>query len=373
MQDQEIKKLLKKYLDGNCSEKEIALLESWYLNFERQDLAGLTTRQLQEIQDSLPPHAVSTVKTIRMWPRFAAAVAILLFSGLGFFFLRRGPLNKTYVKEGNAVITPGSNIAMLTLADGRKILLNNAKVGLLANQGNLRLQKTGNGQLVYNLNGIPEANANQGFNTIATPNGGEYQVILPDGSKVWLNAASSLTYPVNFGGAERKVTLTGEAYFEIAKNRHAPFKVVSNRQTVEVLGTHFDINSYADEPSVKTTLLEGSVKVATEKNTNARLKPGQQSNYLVSTADLTIQTTDTTAAIAWKNGRFKFNNENIAVIMRKISRWYNVDVIYQGDLKKEDFAGGISRYDDVTKVLDMLQSTNTIHFKIEGRRIIVMK
>ncbi|MGY0036944.1 FecR family protein [Pedobacter sp. NJ-S-72] len=209
-----------------------------------------------------------------------------------------------------------------------------------------------------------------------TPKGGQYQLVLPDGTKVWLNAASSLRYPVAFQGNERKVELTGEAYFEVAKDKTRPFEVYSNNQVVQVLGTHFNINAYSNEPFVSTTLLEGSVKV-TNSLTNAQkiIRPGQQS--LISKdgqAGIEVKNMDLDEAVAWKNGYFMFNEEELESILKKVSRWYNVDVQYeQEELKHQLFSGTLSKYSNVSQVLKKLEMLQSIHFKIEGRKIIVTK
>jgi len=196
-------------------------------------------------------------------------------------------------------------------------------------------------------------------------------VVLSDGSKVWINSASSLRYPTAFTGNERKVELTGEAYFEVAHNPAKPFRVASRNQTVEVLGTHFNINAYDDEPAIKTTLLEGKVKVTAANNEVRFLQPGQQS--ALSTGAFTVSAVETDEAVAWKNGQFMFENDNIQYIMRTLSRWYDVDVEYSGAIPDDTFGGGTSRFKNVSEVLNVLQLTGKVHFKIEGRKIIVSK
>ena len=369
MEREEVLTLLKKYNSGACSEAEKELVETWYLQYEQTETAELSQQEqeadLLRISATLPLYR--PVQKVQIWPRIAAAAVILvLFSAGGYFLVHQSSRDLTTVSA--SAILPGSNKAILTLANGKRIVLNDAKQGQLASQGNSTVVKTGDGQLVYNKGENDGAGL---MNTIATPRGGQYQITLPDGSKIWLNALSSLTFPTAFNSGERKVTLTGEAYFEVTKNKAMPFKVVSGNQTVKVLGTHFNINAYNDEPVISTTLLEGAVEVTTATHLNSRLKPGQQSINNRSDHSVKVQQADLAAATDWKNGRFKFSNENIKSIMRKLSRWYAIDVVYQGDMKNKEFVGVVSRYDRIEKVLDMLQSTNTIHFKIEGRRIIV--
>jgi len=210
------------------------------------------------------------------------------------------------------------------------------------------------------------------FNTISTPVGGQYTVVLPDGSKVWLNAASSLKFPTAFTGTERRVELTGEGYFEVAKNKHMPFKVNFNREEVEVLGTHFNISAYPDEAVTRTTLLEGSVRIS-KNNIKKILVPGQQAISSMQTGGFNIAEVNTDEAIAWKNGLFLFHNENIRSIMKKIARWYNVDVNYQGSFTNQEYGGRISQSKNLSEILKNLELTGTIHFKIEGRRVTVME
>lgn len=217
------------------------------------------------------------------------------------------------------------------------------------------------------------ASAQPLYNTIETPKGGQYQVDLPDGTKVWLNAGSLLRYPTNFTGKIRSVELTGEAYFEVAKNAHKPFKVLSKNQVVEVLGTHFNISSYTDDISVKTTLLEGSVKVLSSKvNQTKLLKPGQQSDINYTNNAFFIKSVNTDEVIAWKNGYFLFSDEDLKSIMARFARWYNVDVEYQGDVDNLRFGGMVSRSKDLTQALKVVEQAGNVKFKIEGRRVIVM-
>jgi len=230
--------------------------------------------------------------------------------------------------------------------------------------------KISNGQLAYHAAGKPVGTS---YNTVTTPAGGQYQVTLPDGSRVWLNAASSITYPTMFNGNDRTVQITGEVYFEVAHDATKPFRVKSNGQTIEVLGTHFNINAYDDENVIKTTLLEGSVKVTTGDHV-ALLQPGQQSQ--VATAENPtgifkgIQNVDTDEAVAWKNGLFRFDKADIKTIMRQFSRWYDVDVVYQGDIKERVFSGSMHRNLSAANALELLSLAN-VHFTIDRKNIVV--
>lgn len=302
--------------------------------------------------------------------KFSVAAEVLLLLSAGILFFTRTPKPVQQIAtQHKQFIFPGANKAMLTLADGSKIVLSEGGTGKVASQGAVLITKTATGQLTYS--NTSSASLPGGYNVIETPKGGQYQVTLPDGTGVWLNAASTLKYPVVFKGSERRVELNGEAYFEVARNKKLPFRVVSDHQTVEVLGTHFNINSYQEEGIQKTTLLEGSVKVSVLKST-ATLKPGQQAQVR-GNERIAVSTVDTEEVMAWKNGYFRFYHEDIESIMRKVSRWYDVNVEFKGSISEEKFNGTISRTKDINQVLEMLEATNAVHFKIEGRRITVMK
>ena len=315
----------------------------------------------------------------RLWYQLGVAASILLLIVTSlFFYTNRTPVNKLALKvvepKKAAVILPGDNKAILTLSDGTKIILEDAKNGILANQAGVSIQKKSDGELLYSFsnsaNSVTQAEDNILYNKIETPIGGKYQVNLPDGSKVWLNSSSSLRFSALFNGDTREVELSGEAYFDVSKNKSKPFRVITKDQIVEVLGTQFNINSYSDEGPIKTTLIEGSVKII-YKDKVVLLSPGQQfqPKELVSA----VLEADTEEVVAWKEGYFVFKNEDIKSIMRKLSRWYNVEVSYSGDIPEVGFGGNISRSKDISEVLDVLQLTNAIHFKVEGRRITVMR
>ncbi len=309
-----------------------------------------------------------------MFP-YAAAILLLLAVGITVSRLLHKKEDRKSLAIHPTDLPPGGNKAVLTLADGSKIVLDDTKRGKIAKQQNVVIDKTQSGQLVYTVDdaiknaGKPVAANLIAFNTIATPRGGQYEVVLPDGTKVWLNAASSLKYPTTFTGSERRVELTGEAYFEVAKNAARPFFVTASGQTVEVLGTHFNINSYFDEKAIKTTLLEGSIKVSDGKN-KAVIKPGQQSIIQFINNSIIIRDADTEEAIAWKNGKFLFNYTDLQTIMRQLSRWYDVDVEYQGTIAPKHYSGHISRNVPVSQIFQVLK-TSGINFTISGRKIIV--
>ncbi|WP_214228462.1 FecR family protein [Pedobacter sp. B4-66] len=355
----ETKDLLIKYLKGECNPTEQALIESWYLQFNEHEIA-LSVKRIEDIKHEISKELPDPkIRKINWLYKISAAVAaVMILVGIATLFLTKGDkLPQGYAND----INPGTNRATLTLTDGTTIVLSNAKTGVVVTANELTYN---DGSQIKNLN----AN-NKDLQTAATPCGGQYQITLPDGTKVWLNAASTLKFPQTFSGlVNRKVELSGEAYFEVTKDNGHPFVVESNKQTVKVLGTQFNINSYSDEPNIKTTLIEGSVNV----NNNTTLKPDQQS--INSGGTIIVKEVDTDSAIAWKNGEFAFSNEPLKSIMKKIARWYDVEVIYQNDeIGKKSFGGSISRFKKVSQILCMLELTGKVKFKIEGRRITVME
>ncbi|MNJ98924.1 fec operon regulator FecR [compost metagenome] len=377
MKNNKAKALLAQYKKGKVSPQERAELESWY-NQQAQQNPSLKDHHdfaeaLNDLDAAFPFDTNTKPIKIYPWSLIASAAAVILCLSIGLYF---------YVGKSNAGrqfqfandIKPGGNKAFLTLADGSKISLTDALDGKVAEQAGVSITKTKDGQLIYTVAQQGSVDGAAVFNTIETPRGGQYQIKLPDGTKVWLNASSSLRYPAAFTGNSRTVELKGEAYFEVAKDKRKPFKLRSARQELTVLGTHFNISAYTDESQVKTTLLEGSVQISPTEGEAAKkglvLKPGQQSQ--LSAAGLTVKTADTEEAVAWKNGYFKFNDEDIATILKKISRWYDVDIQYEGKMTDKIFNGKVSRYGNVSEVLQILQLTGAIQFKIEGRRIIAM-
>ncbi len=272
-------------------------------------------------------------------------------------------------------IIPGKVGATLTLANGKKIKLSDAVNGEIADELGVSVTKTQSGQLMYQFKSSSKKGAaKNAVNTLSTGRGETYILVLPDHSKVWLNAASSITYSTNLVDSKgvRQVQLQGEAYFEVFKDKRHPFIVNTDNQRVEVLGTHFNINSYADEAVTATTLLEGSVKISTAKFSRL-LKPNQQALQRKD-GNVEIREVNTDDVVAWKDGYFIFEDETLENIMLRVSRWYDVEVDYAKDVDKHKlYGGGVSRYDDVSTVLEILASTKNIHFKIEGRKIMVLK
>lgn len=313
------------------------------------------------------------IKRIR-WPRMAAAAAILILIGSGIYYLTGpGRTSSPVAKTGqetpnNDVAPPASNKATLTLANGKVIILDRAGMGSLAELGAANTSKTNETELVY---GATTETAVE-YHTLNIPKGSKpMQLQLADGSEVWLNTASSITFPNVFTGGERKVSITGEAYFEVAKDAGKKFLVDANGTTTEVLGTHFNINAYANEPAVKITLLEGSVKVS-NRNGSATIKPGQQVRLTGNGQLAASNSVNLDEVMAWKNGLFEFSETDIQTIMRQIERWYDVEIVFEGTVTQH-FNGTIQRQMNASKVLNMLEKTGGVRFSIEGKKVIVKK
>ncbi|PWK80492.1 FecR family protein [Mucilaginibacter oryzae] len=367
--------LLAKYRVGEASGEEIKFLEAYYNLFDlTEDLITeenepgylpLKEAMKANIDEEIARYGKKPVpiSSKRSWAKYAMAASILLFISVGaIYFFRNGHKPGNIIANNYNGIKPGGNKATLTLGNGKTIVLDNTNSGQIAQQAGVLISKTGNGEIVYQA---AQSSGDVLQNTISTPKGGQYKVILPDGTNVWLNAASSLTYPTVFKGAERLVTLTGEGYFEVAKNKAIPFRVRSSGQTVEVLGTHFNINAYADEAAVKTTLLEGSVKVSSQAGT-AVIVPGQQAQ--LSSNGVHLQEVDTEKEVAWKNGVFSFADEDLRTVMRQISRWYDIDVVYAGKIPDEKFFGEISRSSNLNEIFKILE-LNNIRFEVDGKTV----
>lgn len=396
---EQLHNLLNKYLDRKCTKEEIRqLLKHFELKQNETDLKAAilqyfedatATKQHDERKEKLALQDVhskliveirkyslySKIKHLQWFKISAAAAAILVLFSISIYFFLNNQNNQPPVAQIiNKDIKPGGNKAILTLANGQQIVLTDVKNGQLAQQGNLIIHKTKDGLVVYSSSsatsqtGKAKSKGAIAYNTISTPRGGQYQVILPDGSHVWLNAASSIKYPTTFAGNIRKVEITGEAYFEVVHNAAKPFRVSSNGQTVDVLGTHFNINAYNDEQVIKTTLLEGSVRVTANNNIRV-LKPGEQSRLALD-GDLKVNEANLAEAIAWKNGLFYFENTSLQNVMRQLARWYEVEIDYEGKIPDRTFTGKIHRDVNVSEVFEILKFTN-VTFKIDGKKIVV--
>jgi transmembrane sensor len=349
--------------------------------FGERDWDAVATRILQA--DKMPAGDTPSVQPARIFyigRRVAAAALLLLLAGATYFFLSRhsrlASAGIAAIEKGSTPdILPGGDKAILTLSNGKKIILDTAANGLIAQEGNSDIQKLAGGQLTYkDLSSKSFESLKSLSNTLSTPKGGQFQLGLPDGTRVWLNAASSVTYPTAFTGNERKVSITGEAYFEIARNASKPFIVaVNGKAEVLVLGTRFNINAYDDEAAVNTTLLEGSVRIMATGGGQKGiiLKPGQQALMAQGGRISVVNHADIDQVMAWKNGLFNFNQADLQSVMRQLGRWYDVDIVYEREIPKIRFLGEMQRELDLSDVLDVLKRTD-VHFRIEGRKIIVL-
>ena len=381
--------LLEKYSLGTISEEEKEQLMGWYNSFDDEtiivkapsvDEERKVYERLQGKMDEIlkvpvkKTRIISMKANIRYW-KVAAAAMILLFSGYWVWKNYESNDNKSQPQLTINKLQPGHEGAVLTLEDGKQILLDSTKNGAISTQGNNKIIKKG-AQVIYGTEAL-NADAPVTYNILTTPRGREFEIVLPDGTKVWLNAASSIKYPTVFNYGPREVEVTGEAYFEVShqadkKGERVPFIVHTNRMTVQVLGTHFDVNAYSDEPETKTTLLKGSV-AANEKDSNkaVTLKPGEQA--IVSNTkftDVRVQPADVDKAVAWKNGLFQFNDDRLQAILRQVSRWYDVDIDCAADKKDLRFNGVISKRSNVKSIMDLLSATGVVNFKIENGKLI---
>lgn len=339
-----------------------------YLQTERRNLQA-------RVNSHLSMKNGESGKLRRLWKRIAVAASIVgvLFVA-GYFIsreIRKSEVNTSDTAQNLAhdVAAPDKNRAMITLADGSTIYLDSTDNGELVNQHGVKVMKTEDGRIIYETTNDGQQTVL--YNTLSNPRGSKVQaLVLDDGTKVWLNAASSITYPTAFIGNERKVTMTGEAYFEVTKSKNMPFIVSVEDAEVQVLGTHFNIMAYKEENAVKTTLLEGSVRFVSGNNASL-LKPGQQSQLTKDGQVNVISGVDVDEVMAWKNGLFYFKNADIETVMRQLSRWYDVDIQYQGEIKPKKFGGEIQRDLNLSEVLEGLKETG-IHFRIEGKKLIVL-
>lgn len=381
--EEPIEKLIAKFLKNELSVIEANVLKRWMeLPENKQFLQNeiklyhlvnaycetfdVEQAYQQHLSILTKPEDVTPVRSL--WPKYAAAAAILAVLTIGFYFGRNSvvesPQESLTITE--SVIEPGTDKAILTLANGKKVVLD-ASQSLINLDAHHQIFSDSSGVISYeNM----ELNASQAsYNTIEIPKGGIYRIILSDGTKVWLNATSKLKYPVAYQGKERVVELEGEAYFEVTKDSSRKFKVISKGQELEVLGTKFNISTYNDEAFVKTTLLEGSVKVSSSKK-SVVLRPNQVS--VNTNSGLDVQTlTDAEEAIAWKNGYFQFDDEPLESVMRKIARWYDIEVEFVGKPGGKKFNGIITRNKTLKNALKIMEATENVSFKIEGRKLIV--
>jgi ferric-dicitrate binding protein FerR (iron transport regulator) len=374
--------LAHRFISGTATDAEKALLHQWFDAADREETEHvfLSERETEDdvrmrikarLQRAIEQEPQKTPRRIGYYARWIAAATTLVavsLTSLYFWNARKSHQAATYaspVAMSHNDLLPGGNKATLLLGDGSTVNLEAAQNGVIRKVAGTLIDKQ-DGQLRYNVSAadlVPE------MNTIQTPRGGQYRVILPDGTKVWLNAASSLTYPTAFTGVGREVQLKGEAYFEVADKKDKPFKVMVGNMQVNVLGTHFNVMAYEDENVIKTTLLEGAVTV-TNGGASHLLKPGQEGRLDRSSDAFRLLNVDPEEAVAWKNGVFQFGGAPIETVMREIVRWYDVDVEYQGRTN-EHFRGSISRSVNASEVFKMLELTGAVHFTIDKKKIIV--
>ena len=386
--------MLDRYLKNQSNTKEKEKLDEFFEENSNSIEASKSIENVSKLEDKIFNYIqfgikeqVKKERALNRMPylRIAASILVIFLFSTTIYFYRSSVASNAKLPMGIVVAKvddkqPAKNIAILTLGNNSQIVLDEASNGEIAQESGVSILKTDKGELVYkirNSNNLSVNDLNK-YNTISTPMGGKFKVILPDGSLVLLNAASTLKYPVHFDEKLRKVSFTGEAYFEIAKledkrKKRVPFYVYSNDQIVEVLGTHFNINSYDNEEYSKTTLLEGSVKIINEKSAAPAkiLKPGQQAVIKRGDVQTKIMIADEAQAIAWKDGYFLFKNTNIKDVVNELERWYNVDIQYEDEMEFENITGYISRNVKISSVLKMLQLSGIVNYEISGSKIII--
>lgn len=406
MNQEQLQRLMREYFDNTISKTDCMVLLNYLKNTDPDAIADIIDEEMlvlnegpefnglskssifQRIQSDLRFIPVlipqnEQPKIVRLhqlsWLKIAATVLVGCIGLSLYYVTKKNKVTTPVIAKIRPVkpIVPGGNKATLTLSDGRVIVLDSAQNGSIVNNGKANVIKSKKGLLVYhalaaNVSVNAENNEVPTYNTLTTPKGGEYQVVLPDGTKVWLNSASSIKYPTAFIGNERRVDLTGEAYFEVAKNKDKPFYVSIHNVEVRVLGTHFNIAAYADDNDITTTLLEGSVQVKNNDNLSI-IKPGYQAIVNNNTNTIKVKQANIEKVMAWKNGYFIFDDEDIAAIMKKVSRWYDVEVEYRGNFTNTKFGGTFYRFKGINELLTHLEQIGKIHFKTAGRRITVME
>ncbi|OQP64030.1 hypothetical protein A3860_21675 [Niastella vici] len=384
-EEQLLAALAEKFLAGTATDEEQQQLHQLYDQWtdEEETVVSKTEHAEElraEILQALKDRINGQAKVVpfykrKAWQLVAAASLIIVAGVLLFYYLQTDSHKKelaskeTKVPANQSPVLPGKDRATLTLSNGTVIDLDSSGAGLLAQQGNTNIINK-DGKIIYDPN--KKGSGEIIYNTISTPRGGQYQLVLPDGSKVWLNATSSLKFPVAFTGNTRTVELTGEGYFEVAKNATKPFFVKVNDVEIKVLGTHFNIMAYNEEEAIKTTLLEGSVNVTTQSTKqSAILKPGEQVSVSQSSQLSQPIPVQTEEVVSWTNGKFYFNNADIKVIMRQIARWYDVEVEYRNISAETQLGGVVSRKEDIKQLLNYFEIAGKVHFTLEGRKIIV--
>ncbi|MES2829237.1 MAG: FecR domain-containing protein [Bacteroidota bacterium] len=371
MPQYDIKDLLEKHKDGTILPEEQAFLETWYLNW-RPETKAVSSQEVRrskaKVWGALENQQINTT----LWLKLSGVAAVFLI--IAVYWIARpddaGSLKNPVNAQVNADSKPASSKAILTLASGEEVILENSSTAKPVQQGNVTIRQAAGGKLVYD----PSESGTETtamINKISTPRGGQYQLVLSDGTKVWLNAASSISFPVAFLGNKREVSVTGEAYFEVAHNKSRPFVVSAEDQEITVLGTHFNVSAYNDDDFTSTALISGLINVKSKKSGIAKVvHPGQAA--LSSLEDpLSVEKVNTDDVLSWKNGYFQFDNQSIYSIMKIMTRWYDVDVEYRGGASNERFGGTFSRGKNLSESLSNLEKLGKVHFKILPKKVIV--
>lgn len=383
-------RIMKRYSSGTASPDEEDFVKRYFLILEKRHGSEfvLSDLQLNELEAEIRNDLMKSIRMNRKsslhqihsltWRRIAVAASVLVVFGIAAFLWSREAVPSPDLSGRRKLlpsnqIQPGTNKAILTLADGSSIVLDSSGNGMLTRQGNTRVFKLANGEIVYEALNAGESKII--YNTMSTPIGGTYRLVLPDGSKVWLNAASSITYPTSFTGKQRQVKTTGEIYFEIARDAARPFIVsLPDESAIQVVGTHFNVNAYGDNGIIQTTLIEGKVRVATSR-TRVSLRPGQQAitAFHSDPAEIAVlDNIDIEQVTAWKNGYFHFNRVDITTVMKEIARWYDIEVVYEGSPPKDKFIGELPKNIQFTEVLRALEKIG-VHFRVEAKKVIVTR
>lgn len=372
-----IEELSKKWLNGTITSAEQEEFDFWYQSFQDEEVNDMSEVEFNQLEDDLyqaiqkrskiSDGNIQTRRPLKPLHVFLVAASIVLCVAAGLQIYKE--IMESKQEQWLAAITPGRDRAVLSLDNGAVYDLDSLQFGESIDVGGVIVKKGEDGRLSYSA--VSSSNTDAIVSTISTPNGGQYKILLPDGSEVWLNAASQLTFPSVFNGNIRKVELKGEAYFEVAHDNNMPFKVITPTEEVEVLGTHFNVKAYEEERASNVALLEGSVKVSVSSASSMVLKPGQQS--VTEKGEMRMEAVDVSEAIAWKNGEFMFQNESMENVMKKIARWYDVETVLEPGLEDLSIWGSVSKYENIKEVLKIVEMASGAKFKVEGRRVYVTK
>lgn len=373
MREIEAKELLQAYKSGRCTDEEREIVETWYETSVSVQPGEISEKEVKSAADRVwvRLNQAPKAKTFRLWQKISVAAAVLLIVTAGLFYFVSNTTNHLVVRYDSDK-KPGKSGATLTLANGKKIYISDIIAGKLADEGGVSITKDSSGFIIYTV--TEQSNYGDKMNVLQTSKAEQSKVRLPDGSIVYLNAQSSLKYPSSFAKkARREVELTGEGFFQVTNDKTRPFLVKTKHQNVEVLGTEFNISSYPEDAATKTTLLEGSVKLATAGGVNnVKLTPGQQATLV--SDKFKIAEVSASQVASWKDGYFMFDHENLDQIMKKLSRWYDVEIVFEdAELKERTFFGTISKFENVSKVLSVMQRTDVATFEIKNNSIIIKK